>query len=192
MKFRDDMSLNLLMFFQTFDPLVDNLNLWKNKLQKPVEFLGDLKLDFQDYNKLKTIRRYDSNIPGINQSFQTRECIQQWSELQDSQHILTSTPLVLIGLRLQVYRAEGTTQWFTAVVTGYNEGTSEFTVTDDTVLEEHYEDPRLTQMSILGDGSKTICNQTYFLVCNKKKPVWLCRRIKSRRRHIQTFDLNNN
>ena len=26
----------------------------------------------------------------------------------------------------------------------------------------------------------------------KKKPVWLCRRIKSRIRKIQTFDLNNN
>ena len=26
----------------------------------------------------------------------------------------------LSGLRLQVYRAEGTTQWYTAVTTGYN------------------------------------------------------------------------
>lgn len=31
----------------------------------------------------------------------------------------------------------------------------EFTLTDDTVLEEHYEDPRLTQMSLLGDGGNT-------------------------------------
>ena len=66
--------------------------------------------------------------------------------------VLTSTPLVLLGLRLQVYRAEGTTQWFTTVATQYNEPTREFSLTDDTVLEEHFEDPRLTQMQILGDG----------------------------------------
>lgn len=58
----------------------------------------------------------------------------------------------ILGLRMRVYRSEGTTQWYTSVTTGYNEATREFTVTDDTVLEEHYEDPRLTQMTILGDG----------------------------------------
>ena len=31
----------------------------------------------------------------------------------------------------------------------------EFTLTDDTVLEEHYEDPRLTQMLLIGDGGNT-------------------------------------
>lgn len=30
---------------------------------------------------------------------------------------------VLLGFRLMVYRAEGTTQWFTAVTTGYNDDT---------------------------------------------------------------------
>ncbi len=30
----------------------------------------------------------------------------------------------------------------------------EFTLTDDTVLEEHLEDPRLTQMKLLGDGGE--------------------------------------
>ena len=54
-------SLNLLyiailLFLQTFKPLVDNVGLWKNKHNKPVEFLGDLRLDFQDCNKLKTIK----------------------------------------------------------------------------------------------------------------------------------------
>ena len=131
---------------------MDNVSLWKTKLQKPVEFLGDLRLDFQDYNKLKTLRKWDSKIPGINQSHRTRECIQQWSELQECQQVLTSTPFVMVGLRMQVYRAEGTTQWFTTVTSGYNEATCEFALTDDTVLEEHYEDPRLTQMHILGDG----------------------------------------
>ena len=43
--------------FQVFKPLVDNAGLWKGKNgSKPVEFLVDMKLDFQDYNKLKFIR----------------------------------------------------------------------------------------------------------------------------------------
>ena len=45
-----------IFYFQTFKPLVDNVGLWKNKHNKPVEFLGDLRLDFQDCNKLRTIR----------------------------------------------------------------------------------------------------------------------------------------
>jgi hypothetical protein len=43
------------------------------------------------------------------------------STFQDGQHILITTPSVLLGFRLKVYRAEGTTQWYTAVTTGYNE-----------------------------------------------------------------------
>ena len=58
-------------------------------------------------------------------------------------------------MRLQVYRAEGTTQWYTAVSTGYTPSTQEYTLTDDTVLEEHYEDPRLTQMTLLGGRAGT-------------------------------------
>ena len=50
-----------MFHLQTFRPLVDNVGLWKNKHHKPVEFLGDLKLDFQDCNKLKTIRVCKSN-----------------------------------------------------------------------------------------------------------------------------------
>ncbi len=57
--FREIISLSTpsLFYLQTFKPLVDNVGLFKSKHQKqPVEFLGDLKLDFQDYNKLKVIR----------------------------------------------------------------------------------------------------------------------------------------
>ena len=145
--------------FQTFKPLVDNVGLWKNKHNKPVEFLGDLRLDFQDCNKLRTIRvsqllihsrsfeywnyllklscfiifcvnpifwfkHWDPTIPGINQSAKAERCINAWSELQDGQQILITTPSVLLGFRTKVYRAEGTTQWYTAVTTGYNETTS--------------------------------------------------------------------
>ena len=36
----------------------------------------------------------------------------------------------------------------------FNNFLQEFTLTDDTVLEEHFEDPRLTQMKLLGEGGK--------------------------------------
>ncbi|KAA0198902.1 hypothetical protein HAZT_HAZT004837 [Hyalella azteca] len=71
---------------------------------------------------------------------------------QDGQRILVDTPSVLVGFRVQVYRAEGTTQWYTAVIVNYNDTTKELTVTDDTVLEEHSEDPCLLQIRLLGEG----------------------------------------
>ena len=43
--------------------------------------------------------------------------------MQDGQRILLTTPSVLVGFRVEVYRAEGTTQWYTAVIVGYNEAT---------------------------------------------------------------------
>ena len=69
-------------------------------------------------------QHWDPSIPGINQSNQAERCIKQWSELQDGQQILITTPSVLLGFRIKVYRAEGTTQWYTAVTTGYNETSS--------------------------------------------------------------------
>ena len=37
----------------------------------------------------------------------------------------------------------------------------EYTLTDDTVLEEHYEDPRLTQMNLLGGRSGMLIKTDY-------------------------------
>ena len=81
-----------ITLFQTFLPLVDNVGLWKQKLQKPVEFLGDLRLDFQDYAKLKTVRRWSdvAGQTGVNQSHRTREAVQAWAELQDCQQVHNS------------------------------------------------------------------------------------------------------
>ncbi|CAB3227048.1 unnamed protein product [Arctia plantaginis] len=76
----------------------------------------------------------------------------EWRTIQDGQRILLTTPSVLGGCRAQVYRVLGATQWYTAVIVGVNEHTGELTVTDDTVLEEHSEDPSLVQMRLLGDG----------------------------------------
>ena len=49
---------------------------------------------------------------------------------------------------------------------GFNTSTNEYTLTDDTVLEEHYEDPRLTQMKLVGGPEGNI-----FYFCNKTKHV---------------------
>ena len=46
--------------------------------------------------------------------------LKEWLDYQDGQKILLTTPSVLVGYRLEVYRAEGTTQWYTAVIGSYN------------------------------------------------------------------------
>lgn len=46
--------------------------------------------------------------------------LKEWLDYQDGQKILLTTPTVLVGYRLEVYRAEGTTQWYTAVIQSYN------------------------------------------------------------------------
>ena len=49
--------------------------------------------------------------------------VKEWLAELDGQRILLTTPSVLVGFRVQVYRAEGTTQWYTAVIVGYNDNT---------------------------------------------------------------------
>ena len=49
--------------------------------------------------------------------------IRTWLEYQEGQSILLTTPSVLVGFRVEVYRAEGTTQWYTAVIQSYNDST---------------------------------------------------------------------
>ena len=46
-----------------------------------------------------------------------------WLEYQAGQQIFLQTPSVLVGFRVEVYRTEGTTQWYTAVIKSYNENT---------------------------------------------------------------------
>ena len=84
----------------SFRPLVDNVGLWKSKHHKPVEFLTDLKLDFQDCNKLRVMRHFDRSIPGLNTSDESERCVRKWSELQDGQHILTNTPTVRANINI--------------------------------------------------------------------------------------------
>lgn len=51
------------------------------------------------------------------------QAVKTWLDYQDGQKILLTTPTVLVGYRLEVYRAEGTTQWYTAVIQSYNHTT---------------------------------------------------------------------
>jgi hypothetical protein len=52
-----------------------------------------------------------------------REAVRKWAELQAGQRILVTTPSVVVGYRCQVYRSEGATQWYTAVIVGLDEET---------------------------------------------------------------------
>uniref|UniRef100_A0A1Y1LQ77 [histone H3]-dimethyl-L-lysine(9) demethylase n=2 Tax=Photinus pyralis TaxID=7054 RepID=A0A1Y1LQ77_PHOPY len=119
---------------------------------QPIEFLFDKELAFRDYKQLKQYKDWDPTIPGVKEYPEVKAAVRCWHEQQDGQRILLTTPSVLVGYRVEVYRAEGTTQWYTAVIIGYNEATRDLTVTDDTVLEEHNEDPALVQMRLIGDG----------------------------------------
>ncbi|XP_024944437.1 probable JmjC domain-containing histone demethylation protein 2C isoform X3 [Cephus cinctus] len=134
----------------TFYPLVARAELPEDMM--PVEFMQDRRLDFLDYAKLKPFTQdwelTKGGVPWGN-------AVRRWAEMQDGQRILLTTPSVLVGFRVEVYRAEGTTQWYTAVIVGYNESTKDLTVTDDTVLEDHSEDPSLVQMRLIGDGATT-------------------------------------
>nr|CAI5841521.1 unnamed protein product [Callosobruchus analis] len=136
----------------TFTALVSSVEL-AHHLQ-PVEFLVDRELAFKEYKQLKPYLDWDTSLPGVREYPEVRLAAKRWQEQQDGQRILLTTASVLLGYRVEVYRAEGTTQWYTAVIIGYNEATGDLTVTDDTVLEEHNEDPALVQMRLIGDGGE--------------------------------------
>jgi len=69
------------------------------------------------------LQEWDPTLPGLRDYPELRAAVRRWSELQDGQRILVTTPSVLVGYRVEVYRAEGTTQWYTAVIVSYNEAT---------------------------------------------------------------------
>ncbi|XP_053211084.1 probable JmjC domain-containing histone demethylation protein 2C [Panonychus citri] len=134
-----------------FKLLVDKIGLRESQL-KPIEYLDDRQLDFVNYNDLKLYEEGDLTKTPYKSVSCLDKYIRQWAEFQNSQKILLTTPSVLVGYRVKVYRSEGTTQWYTAVILSYNENTKELTLTDDTVLEERNEDPTLVQMKLIGDG----------------------------------------
>ncbi|XP_050348552.1 lysine-specific demethylase 3B-like isoform X2 [Nymphalis io] len=140
----------------TFTPLSADVTLQADA--QPVEYLHDRQLFFLDYANLQPYQDWDASVAGSEAGLESATLLAlaaeaaEWRTTQDGQRILTTTPSVLGGCRAQVYRVAGATQWYTAVIVGVNEHTGELTVTDDTVLEEHSEDPALVQMRLLGDG----------------------------------------
>lgn len=69
------------------------------------------------------MQEWDPKLAGVKEYPELRTAVKRWAEQQDGQRILLTTPSVLVGYRVEVYRAEGTTQWYTAVIIGYNEAT---------------------------------------------------------------------
>lgn len=61
--------------------------------------------------------------PTVERFPQVGQAVKTWFDYQDSQKILLTTPTVLVGYRVEVYRVEGTTQWYTAVIQSYNHAT---------------------------------------------------------------------
>ncbi|XP_061186493.1 lysine-specific demethylase 3A-like isoform X2 [Saccostrea echinata] len=135
-----------------FRSIVDKVGLSSCR-KRPIEFFDDQLLAFVEDKNLHCFQETEllSNpvfeaYPSLNQA------VKNWLDYQDGQRILLTTPTVLVGYRLEVYRAEGTTQWYTAVIQSYNHTTKSLSLTDDTVLEEHNEDPALIQMRLIDDG----------------------------------------
>ena len=58
-------------------------------------------------------------MPNCNTSEASKKAVHDWILVQNGQHIFNTTPTVLLGTRLQIYRSEGTTQWFSAIATKY-------------------------------------------------------------------------
>ncbi|RUS78896.1 hypothetical protein EGW08_013339, partial [Elysia chlorotica] len=132
--------------------IVDKVGLFEHS-KRPVEFLSDRFLAVVEQKDITHYKDGDENSVST-----AKECpdvvkwLKTWSDYQDGQKILLTTPTVLLGYRVEVYRTEGTTQWYTAVIKSYNHHNKSLTLTDDTVLEEHNEDPTLIQMHLIGDG----------------------------------------
>ncbi|KAL5022479.1 hypothetical protein ScPMuIL_001634 [Solemya velum] len=121
--------------------------------KRPVEFLVDRQLSISDEKDIKPYQEGDDErYPIAKARPDVLRAIKKWIDYQDGQKILLTTPSVLVGYRIEVYRAEGTTQWYTAVIQSYHHTTKTLSVTDDTVLEEHNESPVLIQMRLIDDG----------------------------------------
>lgn len=84
--------------------------------------MDDKELDFRRYDEL---RKYDEASLELEKSTtenkELRVAVNSWADYQKQQNFLIQTPSILIGYRVQVYRAAGTTQWFTAVIGAFQE-----------------------------------------------------------------------
>ncbi|XP_067656839.1 probable JmjC domain-containing histone demethylation protein 2C isoform X2 [Haliotis asinina] len=133
---------------------VDKVGLTSGR-KKPVEYLLDRSVGFVEEKEYSFYQEGEETKKELALQYgdgDVQKAVKSWVDYQDGQRILLTTPTVLVGYRVEVYRAEGTTQWYTAVIQSYNHTTKTLAVTDDTVLEEHNEDPAYTQMHLIDDG----------------------------------------
>ena len=69
------------------------------------------------------MQEWDPSIPGLAMCDRSESEVSRWVEEAAAQRILLSTPSVLVGERVSVYRVEGTTQWYSAFIIGHNQET---------------------------------------------------------------------
>uniref|UniRef100_A0ABD2WUE2 JmjC domain-containing histone demethylation protein 2C n=1 Tax=Trichogramma kaykai TaxID=54128 RepID=A0ABD2WUE2_9HYME len=116
--------------------------------KRPIEFIQTRRLAFLNSDKLPLVDECWEMTKGVSH---WGKAVRRWVELQDTQSILIDTPSLLAGFRVRVYR-DGTTQWFTAVVLGAHTNGQDVSMIDDTVLEDHSQDPHLVQIKVIGEG----------------------------------------
>lgn len=114
---------------------------------------GDVKPDTDETCNSTTPKTNDL-LEAIIHYPELYHILKDWNLYQDAQSLLGSvcTAALLVGNRVQVYRTSGTTQWYTAVIISYDERTNLMTLIDDTVLEQHQEDPTLLEMHLIDGG----------------------------------------
>lgn len=157
----NDTSLNSFTTFLRFYQQVlnrTNQAIKRSCSSKTIEILSNVSDGFdvsipndQDCSDEST--KTNDLVNAIRQYPELYYSIRDWNLYQDAQSLLGSvcTAALLVGNRVRVYRTSGTTQWYTAVIISYDERTNLMTLIDDTVLEQHQEDPTLLEMHLI-DG----------------------------------------
>ena len=75
------------------------------------------------FNPVCYFQEWDPQTPGLAVCTRSESEVRAWCEEVAAQRILLTTPSVLLGERLSVYRVEGTTQWYSAFIIGVNQET---------------------------------------------------------------------
>ncbi|CAG5133387.1 unnamed protein product, partial [Candidula unifasciata] len=104
-----------------FKPVVDKVGLCHHT-RRPMEFLSERTLCIVEDEDIIHYREGEENtVRTIKSCPEIGHLVKAWLDYQEGQKILLNTPAVLLGYRVKVYRTEGTTQWYTAVIKSYNQ-----------------------------------------------------------------------
>jgi len=110
----------------SFRPLADRVRLWKASGNKklPVEFLVDLKLDFQDVGRLRAMREWDAKVAGLHTGEKTWLSFKAWRIIQETQAIFCDVPDSTVGAQVKAFRPEGgSVHWHNGMASSYNQQT---------------------------------------------------------------------